>query len=136
MKTHPRLLPKVIYFSCWCRKGYAIFAAIGRQVLIAAVSLRICRSALLKTARKGAIIISETCWDMEMPADVELETFLKMRNMLPAMESVCPDKSISSEYRTRVCPNFRHTLVLVYKGICSPGIGLEKQSRIKFIDTI
>lgn len=103
MKIHSRLLSKVIYFSCWCRKGYAIFAAIGRQVLISAVSLGICRCALLKTARKGNLITSETCWKTEMAPEVELKAYLQMKDMLLPMELVCPGENMSIEYRTRVC---------------------------------
>lgn len=47
---------KKIYFSCWSRKGYAIFVALGKNVCISAVSLHICECALLKSARKGIIV--------------------------------------------------------------------------------
>ena len=43
----------VIYFSQWSRKGYAVFAALGKEVAFATVSINICERALLKSAKKG-----------------------------------------------------------------------------------
>ena len=49
----------VIYFSQWSRKGYAVFAALGKDVAFATVSINICEQALLKSAKKG-VVIQET----------------------------------------------------------------------------
>ncbi len=46
----------VIYFSQWSRKGYAVFAALGKEVAFATVSINICERALLKSAKKGVVI--------------------------------------------------------------------------------
>lgn len=46
----------LIYFSRWSRKGYAVFAALGKNVVVSSVPLGICESALLKSARKGLIV--------------------------------------------------------------------------------
>lgn len=45
-----------IFFSHWCGKGYAVFAALGKEVRISALAIHICESALLKSAHTGVIV--------------------------------------------------------------------------------
>lgn len=45
-----------LHFSRWNRKGYAIFASLGREVRIGTLAIRICEMALRKSARKGVIV--------------------------------------------------------------------------------
>lgn len=56
MKTLSCIHQNRIYFSCWSRKGFAIFAALKREVYISKLSLQICAMALKKSARKKMII--------------------------------------------------------------------------------
>lgn len=58
-----------LYFSRWSRKGYAVFAALGRNVCISAVPLSICESALLKSARKGIVVSDACCQEESRPED-------------------------------------------------------------------
>ncbi len=46
----------VIYFSHWSRKGYAVFAAMGKEVAVATVPINVCEKALLKSAKKGVVV--------------------------------------------------------------------------------
>lgn len=59
MKTKLRKPEAILYFSQWSGKEYAVFAALGKSVRIAALAIHVCRAALLKTARKGGIILTE-----------------------------------------------------------------------------
>lgn len=45
-----------LYFSAWSRKGYAVFAGLGKEVRISPLALHICGAALLKSALKGVIV--------------------------------------------------------------------------------
>lgn len=48
---------RIICFSRWSRKGYALFASLGKQVKICFLSLSICRCALELLLRKGGVIL-------------------------------------------------------------------------------
>lgn len=54
----------VIYFSRWSRKGYAVFAALGKEVAVATVPINVCEQALLKSAKKG-VVVQETDYTKE-----------------------------------------------------------------------
>lgn len=45
-----------LYFSRWNRKGYAIFASLGREVRIGTLAIHICEMSLQKSSRKGVIV--------------------------------------------------------------------------------
>ncbi len=46
----------MIYFSRWSRKGYAVFAVLGKEVAVTTFSISICEKALLKSAKKGVVV--------------------------------------------------------------------------------
>lgn len=46
-------------FRKWSRKSYAVFASLGRNVVIGVLALNILAVALLKTAAKGLILVRE-----------------------------------------------------------------------------
>ena len=46
----------MLCFSRWNRKGYAIFASLGREVCIGRLAIHICEMALRKSSRKGVIV--------------------------------------------------------------------------------
>lgn len=56
MKITVNIKKGKVTFSRWCGKGYAIFAALGKQVRIAGLAIHICEAALLKSACKGIIV--------------------------------------------------------------------------------
>lgn len=66
MKAKLCLSRNILYFSRWCRKGYAIFAALGKEVHISALAISICMKSLQKSARKGVIVNMATCWQKEI----------------------------------------------------------------------
>ncbi len=45
-----------LHFSRWNRKGYAIFASLGREVRIGTLAIHICEMSLQKSSRKGVIV--------------------------------------------------------------------------------
>lgn len=64
------LMKRVIYpsisavrFSQWSRKGYAVFAGLGKRIRISSLALHVCQCALLKSAEKGVIVSDEQCAD-------------------------------------------------------------------------
>lgn len=83
-----------LYFSCWCRKGYAVFAALGREVRIAGLAIHVCESALLKSGRKGIIVDTAEC---SLRADYSLIDFQEcfygqqMKSTGNGKEELCPD---------------------------------------------
>ena len=46
----------MLCFSRWNRKGYAIFASLGRNVRIGRFAIHICEMSLRKSSRKGVIV--------------------------------------------------------------------------------
>lgn len=46
----------MLYFSRWNRKGYAIFASLGRNIRIGRLAIHICEMSLRKSSRKGVIV--------------------------------------------------------------------------------
>ena len=46
----------MLCFSRWNRKGYAIFASLGRNVRIGRLAIHICEMSLQKSSRKGVIV--------------------------------------------------------------------------------
>jgi hypothetical protein len=47
---------RIVYFSRWNRKGYAVFASLGKKIKIAGLALHICEQALKKSSLKGVIV--------------------------------------------------------------------------------
>lgn len=58
-----RISKQVLHFSRWCRKGFAVFAALGKEVRISVLSIAICVSSLQKSARRGIIVTTAACWE-------------------------------------------------------------------------
>lgn len=46
----------ILCFSRWNRKGYAIFASLGRNVRIGRLAIHICEMSLQKSSKKGVIV--------------------------------------------------------------------------------
>lgn len=46
----------MVCFSRWNRKGYAIFASLGRNIRIGRLAIHICEMSLRKSSRKGVIV--------------------------------------------------------------------------------
>ena len=46
----------MLCFSRWNRKGYAIFASLGRNIWIGRLAIHICEMSLRKSSRKGVIV--------------------------------------------------------------------------------
>ena len=46
----------MLCFSRWNRKGYAIFASLGRNIRIGRLAIHICEMSLRKSSRKGVIV--------------------------------------------------------------------------------
>ena len=49
-------IARKLYFCRWSRKGYAVFASLGREVHIGQLALHVCAMSLKKAARKGLVI--------------------------------------------------------------------------------
>lgn len=92
MKRNFRHRNSLLYFSRWSRKGYAVFAALGKNVAISAVPIDVCESALLKSGRKGLIVSEAGCAQEEQAA--EDDGLRKEKEGLPvSMGKVCADEN-------------------------------------------
>lgn len=56
MKVRATRFATLLRFSRWNRKGFAIFASLGREVRIGALAIHICEMSLRKSSRKGVIV--------------------------------------------------------------------------------
>ncbi len=45
-----------LHFSCWSKKGYAVFAGLGREVKISRLALHMYKNVLLKAIGNGVIV--------------------------------------------------------------------------------
>ena len=56
MKVRATRFATLLRFSRWNRKGFAIFASLGREVRIGTLAIHICEMSLRKSSRKGVIV--------------------------------------------------------------------------------
>ncbi len=92
MRTNAYLSRKILYFSQWSGKGYAVFAGLGRQVQIAFLALHICLLALLKSARKGVIVNCAAVWKESQAKRMERQR-QEMLLVCYRQGEVCPGKN-------------------------------------------
>ncbi len=64
MNQQKYISPKLIVFSKWSRKNYAVFSSLGKQVKIGVLKARICQKTLLK-GLVDIISISKNTEDFE-----------------------------------------------------------------------
>lgn len=88
-----------IYFSCWSRKGFAVFAALGKNVCISVLAIHMYGCALLKAARLGIIVNEDAC-SQEEENVLAGEQVFKRCNLLFKGET-CPDgkKNYTNTYK-------------------------------------
>ena len=91
MKEHSYLSHHYLYFSRWTRKGYSIFAGLGREVRIARLTVGMYRKVLLKSASHGVVINTVMISDGDMQIR-QNDLFQKMAVNLKG--EVCPDKML------------------------------------------
>lgn len=53
-----------LYFSCWNKKGYSIFASLGRDICISRLALHMYENVLLKSSAHGVIINTDSVADL------------------------------------------------------------------------
>ena len=80
-----------VYFSCWSRKGFAVFAALGKNICISVLALHMYGSVLLKAARRGIMVNRDTCAEAEENCPVWKE--IRERCNLAFAGEVCPDEN-------------------------------------------
>ncbi|MEG0795679.1 MAG: hypothetical protein RR397_04095 [Odoribacter sp.] len=71
MRTGICISKSILHFSRWCGKGYAIFAALGKEIQISGLAVHICECALLKSAHKGVITTTAACRKEQERRNVE-----------------------------------------------------------------
>lgn len=84
-----------VYFSHWSRKNFAVFAAMGREVCISVLRLGMCKTVLLKSARKG-LIVREQEEAENVPE--ELEDRQEWYGCCPVQGLVCSPDSCGNIY--------------------------------------
>lgn len=88
MKYREVIHRKCLIFSCWSKKGYSIFAGLGREIRIARLALHMYDSVLLKSASNGVIINTD-----RMPEEVfRMKLWNNILEMTGSHKGeVCPD---------------------------------------------
>lgn len=100
MKASSYILKQVLHFSRWCRKGYAVFAALGREVRISVLAISICVRSMLKSAKNGLIVTMAACWEMSGEEIVALREEVKYVLLEEKEKSLC---KMSIFFHERVC---------------------------------
>ena len=90
MKAILFISKRVLYFSRWCGKGYAIFAALGKEVRISELSIGICTKSLQKSGKKGVIITMVACWEEKVKEAFADEQNEKTNYIGQQRGEVCP----------------------------------------------
>lgn len=90
MKSYVNLNRSKVYFSCWSRKGFAVFAALGKNVCISVLALHMYGSVLLKAVRRGMVVNKDTCAEEGENCLVWEE--IRERYNLAFAGEVCPDE--------------------------------------------
>ncbi len=89
MNSQKTVNPSGLIFSRWSRKGYAVFASLGKVVKIGRIAVDICRVAILKTSalKEGsARLLTNIVRDSKDDEDIdftELISQLLMLQLLP-----------------------------------------------------
>ncbi len=92
MKTNIYITNIKVHFSRWCRKGYALFFAIGKEVRISSLSIRMCKTALLKSVNNGVILDVTTTVD-DIPELLQKRRWHNVYNKtVMLMGEVCGDE--------------------------------------------
>lgn len=88
MKYREVIHRQCLIFSCWSKKGYSIFAGLGREIRIARLALHMYDSVLLKSASNGVIVNTDCMTDVAFRVKL-WNNILKITGS-PKGE-VCPD---------------------------------------------
>lgn len=78
----------IVRFRRWARKGYSIFASLGKQVSIGVLDFRIANTSLKKLSVGIASSISDL-FSLEEDKDKELENEELLENELALMPAFC-----------------------------------------------
>lgn len=90
MSSRKNIHQNCLHFSCWSKKGYSIFAGLGREVRISRLATSMYENVLLKSASHGVIINTDASSEAILLAvwTRECEEFDSRRR-----GEVCPDDS-------------------------------------------
>lgn len=80
-----------LFFSGWSKKGYAIFAGLGREVRIARLSVHMYKNILLKAIGNGIIINTDKSAGHDSINVAPVLTIRQVTIVALAMGEVCPD---------------------------------------------
>lgn len=100
-------------FSRWNRKGYAIFASLGREVHIGRLAIQICEMSLRKASRKGVIVELAEVFE-SMVREFEGYAEKVMRACRFAVRVACDVNGSESCFKTR----YKGKGTSVYKWRC------------------
>ncbi len=103
--------PSTLTFSQWSRKGYAVFASLGKVVRIGRIAVDVCRVAMLKTSAIKecipALLIAEINHDEDDTSRHEplwLTTLLQLMIIpVPAASEQYPVNNILSIHHNKRC---------------------------------
>lgn len=89
----------VIKFRRWLKKGYAIFAGSGREIVVGVLGVRMCRMAMLKSGLKSSISLLEAVAVLGATDEEEDTREAEATAMMANMEMLCPVVCASAKYR-------------------------------------
>lgn len=88
----------IIRFRRWARKGYSIFASLGKQVSIGVLDFRITNTSLKKLSVGIASSISDL-FSLEEDKDKDLESEELLENELGLMPALCLNLNIKDKVK-------------------------------------
>ena len=89
MKYRINIFNGCLHFSSWSKKGYSVFCSLRREVKISRLATDMYRSVLLKSSRKGLIIVNT---DQVNRYFISFLTWIGcFEGMIQSEEEVCPE---------------------------------------------
>ncbi|MDL2251810.1 hypothetical protein LJC12_03060 [Odoribacter sp. OttesenSCG-928-J03] len=82
MKYNGPIHRRKAYFSKWKNAGYAIFAGLGREILISVLSVHMFKNILLKSSKKGLIVNDDKSMDRDGDNIIEFKHIFQANNFV------------------------------------------------------
>lgn len=101
MRSGKKIPQNCLYFSCWSKKGYSIFAGLGREIRISRLATSMYENVLLKSALHGLIINTDSTSEV-----------------IPLLVQIVASRKFDGKNKGEVCANYSSIKKYTKRDIC------------------
>ncbi len=105
MRSGKKIPQNCLYFSCWSKKGYSIFAGLGREIRISRLATSMYENVLLKSALHGLIINTDSTSEV-----------------IPLLVQIVASRKFDGKNKGEVCANYSSINKIYQKGYMQKAI--------------